>query len=153
MRLWTLHPHYLDSQGLVALWREGLLAQKVLRGESKGYQHHPQLQRFRAQHDPVGAIASFLWAVQQEATRRSYQFNASLICPAPPASPMAETRGQLLYEWQHLLQKLNRRAPQLFALLSPNQQPQPHPLFYIVEGEVCSWERLRSGNLREDKPS
>jgi len=30
MRLWSLHPRYLDAKGLVALWREGLLAQKVL---------------------------------------------------------------------------------------------------------------------------
>lgn len=32
MRLWSLHPSYLDAVGLVALWREGLLARKVLQG-------------------------------------------------------------------------------------------------------------------------
>jgi hypothetical protein len=37
MRLWTLHPRYLDSQGLVALWREGLLAQAVLRNRTRGF--------------------------------------------------------------------------------------------------------------------
>lgn len=26
MRLWSLHPKHLDPQGLVALWREVLLA-------------------------------------------------------------------------------------------------------------------------------
>lgn len=35
MRLWTLHPKYLDTKGLVALWREALLAQKVLQGKQK----------------------------------------------------------------------------------------------------------------------
>ncbi|MEN6399799.1 MAG: pyrimidine dimer DNA glycosylase/endonuclease V, partial [Rectinema sp.] len=29
MRLWTLHPQYLDQKGLTAAWREGLLAKKV----------------------------------------------------------------------------------------------------------------------------
>jgi hypothetical protein len=65
MRLWTLHPKYLDAQGLVALWREGLLAQKVLRGRTRGYRHHPQLARFRAQADPVASIARYLRAVQE----------------------------------------------------------------------------------------
>ncbi|HKX52383.1 MAG TPA: pyrimidine dimer DNA glycosylase/endonuclease V [Nitrosospira sp.] len=37
MRLWTLHPRYLDTKGLVAAWREALLAQKVLSGLTSGY--------------------------------------------------------------------------------------------------------------------
>jgi len=30
MRLWSIHPKYLDRQGLLAVWRESLLAQSVL---------------------------------------------------------------------------------------------------------------------------
>ncbi|MGP9584395.1 pyrimidine dimer DNA glycosylase/endonuclease V, partial [Micrococcaceae sp. AOP34-BR2-30] len=30
MRLWSLHPEVLDRQGLIAGWREALLAQAVL---------------------------------------------------------------------------------------------------------------------------
>lgn len=30
MRLWSIHQSYLDRQGLLAVWREGLLAQGVL---------------------------------------------------------------------------------------------------------------------------
>ncbi|WP_368086417.1 pyrimidine dimer DNA glycosylase/endonuclease V [Nitrosomonas sp. Nm34] len=26
MRLWSIHPKYLDAKGLLALWREGLQA-------------------------------------------------------------------------------------------------------------------------------
>lgn len=34
MRLWSIHPCYLDSKGLIALWRESLLAQAcLLKGE------------------------------------------------------------------------------------------------------------------------
>jgi len=51
MRLWSLHPAYLDARGLGALWREGLLAQAVLRGKTRGYRSHPQLERWRAR-DP-----------------------------------------------------------------------------------------------------
>ncbi|WP_223209021.1 pyrimidine dimer DNA glycosylase/endonuclease V [Pyrococcus furiosus] len=39
--LWSLHPKYLDSKGLVALWREGLLAKKVLEGKTRSYRNHP----------------------------------------------------------------------------------------------------------------
>jgi hypothetical protein len=34
MRLWSLHPEYLDANGLVALWREALLAQAFLQGKA-----------------------------------------------------------------------------------------------------------------------
>ncbi len=57
MRLWSIHPMYLDSKGLVALWREALLAQNVLLEKTKGYKNHPQLIRFRASKNALGAIA------------------------------------------------------------------------------------------------
>lgn len=47
MRIWSLHPKYLDTKGLVALWRETLLAQHVLSGKTKRYKNHPQLARFK----------------------------------------------------------------------------------------------------------
>jgi Pyrimidine dimer DNA glycosylase len=79
MRLWTLHPRYLDSKGLVAAWREALLAQKVLAGATRGYRHHPQLIRFQSQADPRAAIASFLVGLADEAANRGYRFDASKI--------------------------------------------------------------------------
>ena len=63
MRIWSLHPQYLDARGLVALWREALLAQSVLRGATRGYRQHPQLVRFRRRPSPTGAIAEYLRAV------------------------------------------------------------------------------------------
>lgn len=60
MRLWTVHPRYLGAKGLVAAWREALLAQKVLAGRTRGYRAHPQLRRFQAHPWPPGAIAAFL---------------------------------------------------------------------------------------------
>src|SRR5471032_289070 len=112
MRLWTLHPHYLDAKGLVAAWREGLLAQKVLAGATKGYRHHPQLIRFQAHAEPTVAIAEFLRAIADEATRRGYHFDAKRIPALRTADAITETRGQLLYEWEHLRAKLWLRSPE-----------------------------------------
>lgn len=141
MRLWTLHPKYLDAQGLVALWRESLLAQKVLQGRTRGYRAHPQLTRFRAHPDPLAAMAAYLRAVHAEATRRGYRFDASKVASAAPAAALEEARGQLLYEWEHLLRKLRARTPALHDLHRGAAEPDAHPLFRIVPGPVAGWER------------
>lgn len=140
MRIWTLHPKYLDAQGLVALWRETLLAQKVLRGQTKGYRHHPQLIRFRGHTDPVTAVAAYLKAVHEEATRRGYTFDASKIQPHRGPIQLEETVGQLLYEWEHLCRKLKQRAPHVLASHKDVSQPEPHPIFRLVSGSVREWE-------------
>src|SRR5690348_10808650 len=111
MRLWTLHPSHLDAKGLVALWREGLLARKVLRGLTTGYRHHPQLERFRAHPDPVAAINSYLAEVLAESRRREYRFDARKIAGARTGIRVGATRGQLEYEWSHLRRKLRVRDP------------------------------------------
>ena len=141
MRLWTVHPMYLDARGLVALWREALLAQKVLRGRTRGYRNHPQLDRFKAQPDPVASIARYLRAVQEEAERRGYRFTKSKIARRDGARVMAETRGQLDYEWAHLRRKLKRRDPELNRRLAGVRRPRPHPLFRLRPGPVRDWER------------
>jgi hypothetical protein len=141
MRLWTVHPKYLDSKGLVAVWREGLLAQKVLLGETRGYRHHPQLERFRAHPNPVTMIASYLSSIYQESRVRGYRFNPAKIEAAPTAGVVGETEGQLHYEWQHLLAKLAARAPSLHRELCPITVPEAHPLFEIVPGPKRPWER------------
>jgi hypothetical protein len=143
MRLWTLHPKYLDARGLVALWREALLAQKVLRGETRGYKHHPQLRRFSGLANPPAALASYLAAVHEEAVRRGYRFNATKIGRRRVRGRMAETRGQLFYEWRHLKRKLKRRDVKRYRDLLPVKIPAPHPLFRIVPGQVRDWEKGR----------
>ena len=142
LRLWTLHPRYLDARGLVAAWREALLAQKVLRGATRGYAHHPQLARFRAHDRPVGAIAAFLAGIADEARKRGYRFDASKIARRRSGSRIRETRGQLLYEWKHLRAKLRARAPQVYRRLRSVKTPDAHPLFRIVPGHIREWERV-----------
>lgn len=141
MRLWTLHPRYLDPRGLVALWREALLAQQVLLGRTRGYRAHPQLTRFRARPDPAAAIAVYLEGVLAEAAVRGYRFDAAKIGSPGATEKIAETEGQLRYEWEHLRAKLAARDPARHALLRRVRSPEPHPLFTIVPGPVRDWER------------
>ena len=144
MRLWTLHPKYLDAKGLVALWREALLAQKVLKGETTGYNNHPQLIRFRAQADPVAAIAKYLGYVHEEARHRGYRFDREKIEPSWTAVRITCTRGQLLYEWDHLKQKMITRDSVHYAGIAEIAIPDRHPLFMIVSGDIEPWEHIRS---------
>ena len=141
MRLWTLHPRYLDAKGLVAAWREALLAQKVLQGATRGYRNHPQLTRFRRHAKPVPAVAAFLAAIEEEARRRNYQFDASKISRPRMRGQLNETRGQLLYEWEHLRAKLRARAPAVYRQFEDLALPEAHPLFRIVPGPVQDWEK------------
>lgn len=141
MRLWSLHPRYLDPQGLVALWREGLLAQKVLLGATKGYRFHPQLQRFRDASDPVAAVSAYLRGVAAEASERGYRFDESKLASAATLPRLPVTSGQLAYEWRHLQGKLERRNPVVHAQNLKTELPEPHPLFVVVPGTVEAWER------------
>ena len=145
MRLWTLHPKYLDPQGLVALWREGLLARAVLRGETRGYKHHPQLERFKSHASPRLAINAYLAAVHDESVSRGYAFDRSKVGPVRIVDPIAVTAGQINYEWEHLLHKLSMRNPTLFSQWSKVERPECHPLFRAKPGPVASWERLVLG--------
>jgi pyrimidine dimer DNA glycosylase len=141
MRLWTVHPKYLDPVGLVALWREALLARAVLRGETRGYRSHPQLLRFRAHAHPVGALNRYLQAVYGEARRRGYHFDWRKLGRGGPGGRIPESSGQLAFEWGHLLKKLKTRHPARFQELLTVQRPMAHPLFRIVPGPVEGWER------------
>jgi hypothetical protein len=140
MRLWSLHPTYLDARGLVALWREGLLAQAVLRGETKGYTRHPQLGRFRESGAPVTNIGSYLYAVYEEATSRSYRFDGRKVAHRRRIALIPVTEGQLAYEWSHLTAKLKVRDQAWLAGLRSVRRPDAHPLFRVVPGPVEPWE-------------
>ena len=145
MRLWTLHPRYLDPQGLVALWREALLARAVLRGETRGYRHHPQLDRFRAQAAPVSALNAYLAAVYTEAQSRGYSFDRNKLGPRRVVAPIAATKGQIAHEWRHLMDKLSIRSPALHQQWATVTEPDCHPLFRPCAGTVESWERSNRG--------
>ena len=142
MRLWSLHPKYLDAKGLVALWRETLLAKNVLEGKTKGYRHHPQLLRFQQCKDPLAAINVYLRFVFEEASSRGYSFDPEKFDANAKSQNIAVTKGQMEFECGHLLSKLNVRDPERGQSFSALKSFEPHPLFVIVDGEIESWEKV-----------
>jgi hypothetical protein len=144
MRLWSLHPRYLDPKGLVALWREALLAQAVIAGKTRGYKSHPQLTRFLQSPTPRECIAAYLQSVLAEAARRGYRFDGSKVQPHGEVAPLVVTTGQLAYEWAHLADKLRLRAPAWYGQLEAAPAMEAHPLFRVVDGDVAEWEVIAS---------
>jgi hypothetical protein len=151
MRLWSLHPKYLDTKGLVALWREGLLAQAVLLNKTKGYKNHPQLDRFKSLSDPIHGMSCYLDFVANVAQYRSYSFDyGKVVQSGPPEFPkMTVTKNQLIYEARHLQSKLvngKRKNDVLFLSLEQailNDSLEPHPLFKLIDGPIESWEKVK----------
>jgi len=141
MRLWSIHPKYLDSKGLVALWREALLAKKVLMGNTSGYKNHPQLMRFKSQKDPVQLINQYLEGVYDEACRRGYSFDKVKIDRSFSITKISVTRGQIEFERMHLLNKLKNRDKDKCSELLKQKEILPHPVFKITEGEIEKWEK------------
>jgi Pyrimidine dimer DNA glycosylase len=143
LRLWSLHPEHLDPAGLVALWREGLLAQAVLAGLTRGYTNHPQLLRFREHERPRDAIAAYLHEVAAEASRRGYRFDVTKLPERCEVAALRVTREQLAYEWDHLQSKLRARSEEWLARALRAKTPRAHPSFVVVPGPVAEWERRR----------
>jgi hypothetical protein len=142
MRLWSIHPKYLDAKGLVAVWREALLAQKVLEGKTKGYTNHPQLIRFKKTENPTLYIGTYLHHIYLEGLRRNYKFDRTKIREFDTKIPkIPVTRGQIDYEFKHLLKKLSKRDKTLYMKLKKTKNVRTHPIFYIIEGPVEGWEK------------
>jgi len=143
MRLWSLHPEYLDARGLVALWREGLLARKVLQDQTKGYRNHPQVDRFNAHLQPTVVIDCYLRYVYEEAVRRGYRFDVGKIGPKQPCSKICVSDEQLKYEMNHLKPKLKLRDPARYKKIIAIKKPRAHPLFKVIMGGIESWEKVK----------
>lgn len=170
MRIWSLHPSLLDRRALVACWRETLLAQKVLRGLTRGYTNHPQLIRFRAHPQPLEAVAAYLSGLADEADARGYSFNRALIGagkdnvdensadkhsadeeenPYASVARIPVPLGQLEYELAFLQHKVAGRDPewehQLRERLAARSELAAcaHPLFEVVPGAIEPWEKTK----------
>lgn len=153
MRLWSLHPTYLDSKGIVACWREALLAQSVLMGKTKGYKNHPQLERFKKTDTPIEYMGDYLFSLWLESKTRNYNFDITKIfkydlsggvrCPR-----IKVTNKQLCYEFYHLQNKLRDRDLNMYGYNFNRKYIdciiKPHPMFEVVKGEIESWEKVKS---------
>jgi len=142
MRIWSLHPKYLDAKGLVALWRESLLAKQVLEGKTKGYKNHSQLNRFKNSGNALDYINSYLTSVYENSLERGYNFNKNKVNLDFMPTKLTVTDKQIKFEMKHLLKKLKTRDPERFHKLSRKIKIDAHPLFRIIDGEIEPWEKL-----------
>lgn len=150
MRLWTIHPRFLDTKGLLAVWREGLLALHVLAGKTKGYMQHPQLERWRkaVPKHPEKGVATYLREIHKESRSRFYRFDWERVLAI--TTPLGHhtygltvTRGQVEFERMHLLKKIAVRGKmfnEALAFVPP--EALIHPIFTFIEGDVESWEKV-----------
>lgn len=145
MRLWSIHPKYLDNIGLVALWREGLLAQKVIEGKTRGYRNHPQLIRFKNYPDSLLAIGTYLYHVFLEGKKRKFNFDLGKIKEYDTLLEriISVTKGQVEYEYRLLLSKLNRRNPERYNEIKDETCVEVNPIFYLVAGATEKWEKTK----------
>ncbi len=147
MRLWSLSPKYLDSKGLVALWREGLLAKNVLEGKTKGYKNHPQLERFKNSDSPIKQINFYLYEVYLEAKNRGYNFSANKIKVVDGVSEkISISKGQIDYEFKHLMAKLKARDNNKYQELESLEVVETHNIFKEVAGPVEKWEKISNND-------
>ncbi|MBN1232731.1 MAG: hypothetical protein JXA60_05205 [Candidatus Coatesbacteria bacterium] len=147
MRLWSISPEYLDTKGLTALWRESLLAQAVISGKTKAYRNHPQLARFMEYCEPLQAIGSYLVTIHEESIRRDFGFDFSKILHANElhdAIPVND--GQILYEYNHLLEKLRIRDFNKYQELKGIRNIKANLVFHIVKGDIENWERVHGNH-------
>ncbi len=140
MRLWSIHPKYLDRIGLVALWREALLAKKVLEGKTRGYKNHPQLERFKKSGNSIKFINKYLEAIYNEAKSRGYRFDKNKFKKISFNKEIKVTKGQLKYEIEHLIKKIEKRAPK--ELKRIDKSIKSNSIFKIKKGNIESWEKI-----------
>lgn len=140
MRLWSIHPKYLDTKGLLAVWREALLAKKVLQGNTIGYKSHPQLIRFKNCHQPIAMIDNYLSEIFQESLCRKYKFDQSKFADNPLNEKIPVTTEQIQFEWTHLMSKLKTRKSDLYEKLKTVKKPKLNDIFLEIPGKIESWE-------------
>jgi hypothetical protein len=145
MRLWSIHPKYLDTKGLLGLWREGLLAQKVLEGKTKRFKNHPQLIRFKNTRNPILYIGTYLYYVYLEGKRRNYDFDISKIKRYNfDIEKIPVKKGQVLYEFDHLLKKLEMRNKKSYEEIKDVKEIEVNPIFYIINDDsIEQWEKIK----------
>ena len=142
MRLWSVHPRYLDRQGLTAAWREALLAQKVLTGTTRGYRNHPQLVRFT----PPG------WPPPPTARAARVPGTAYVPDPRPVAPPEPRDPGPAITTFLHGIADEAAARGYTFDRAKVLHPPEPGLRLEVTDGQLAhEWGHLRA-KLAERSP-
>lgn len=142
MRIWSLHPSYLDWMGLGAQWREALLAQKVTEGKTKGWKNHPQLDRFKYHPKPMEAVGYYLKGIHDESLTRRYKYNYSkILYPDSVVDLINLSQDQLQYEFDLLQERLKKRTPEKYEENRGIKELRAHSLFKVIPGLPEKWEK------------
>lgn len=132
MRLWSIHPKYLDKHALIALWREGLLAQKALSGKGLVDEANVQLVRFKKSANPVRAIGSYLSFVASEGAKQGCKLNHERILqPNFEAKFMTTDVAQMELEVEQLKARMKTRNKDKFKLLTDVHKFEANPVFTL----------------------
>ena len=143
MRLWSIHPKYLDTKGLVAVWRESLLAKKVLEGKTKGYKNHPQLIRFINSDNSMESINQYLYGIYEESVIRKYNFDLSKLYEINSKRvELTVNTKQIEYEFELLKSKLKKRNLNKYNEIQNTPIIELHPFFIRITGEIENWEKI-----------
>ena len=145
MRLWSIDLGWLDSIGIVALWRESLLARAVLEGKTNGYVNHPQLYRFKSSEKPLAAIETYLYYVFEESLKRGFNFDNEKIRDnlIDKGIKIPVSQGQLDYELKLLKFKLKQRSQEYYKNISTINKGNPNSMFASHPGSIEVWERAK----------
>lgn len=145
MRIWSIHPKYLDRKGFGGLWLESIVAKNALEGKTVGYRNHPQLNRFKACSNSVNAINCYLKYVYHESLERKYNFDRNRVDWGCIDTIIPVNKGQVEYEMNHLLSKLKRRDKELYDRYKNIHidDIELHPVFIMVNGDIEKWEIIK----------
>ena len=146
MRLWSVNLEYVDTIGLVTLWRESLLAKNVLSNKTVGYKNHPQLIRFKNTNSPLLYINTYLFYIYEESLKRNHKFDKSKIDEYELSLKINANDKQLKYEFDHLQRKLKNRSVTKYKQNLKVKKIEPNKMFTEIKGNIEEWEK----NVFED---
>jgi len=80
MKIYLMHPSYLDSKRLVETWRSSVLIKNVLIGKGgKNLFYNKYVCLFSRSHYPINFIIRYMIDVKAEADKRDFKFDSGLI--------------------------------------------------------------------------
>jgi hypothetical protein len=141
MRIWSIHPKYLDSKELLNLWNETIQAKNEFLTKFSGHFSNKQLERFLDLKNPLEAINSYMSSIYREAVKRDFSVDDSFMdWDFDDSIQIPVTAGQISHEISKLKSRLRERDEKKLQKLNGRTFLELHPIFYSVPGTIEEWE-------------